>query len=162
MAPAAPASDRSKPISPDPTSGSRRPLLPSYSPSNKGDQESQHVNKRVRPMESLPTSTGPNDIEIEDVTQEEADGQRNQWDSDMQENPDVWNQRKNFLFEERNTIDDWYVADSDSEDVAEAMREEDDVVDDEEEDPLCPSILSLQQRRQVLDVHGDQLWWLGV
>ncbi|CAN0905075.1 hypothetical protein LINGRAHAP2_LOCUS23458 [Linum grandiflorum] len=80
----------------------------------------------------------------------------------MQENPDVWNQRKNFLFEERNTIDDWYVADSDSEDVAEAMREEDDVVDDEEEDPLCPSILSLQQRRQVLDVHGDQLWWLGV
>ncbi|CAN0858704.1 hypothetical protein LINGRAHAP2_LOCUS7412 [Linum grandiflorum] len=45
------------------------------------------------------------------------------------------------MFEAMETGDDWYVADSDSEDVAEATREEDDTLDDDEEDPLCPSIL---------------------
>ncbi|CAN0830220.1 hypothetical protein LINGRAPRIM_LOCUS3172 [Linum grandiflorum] len=54
--------------------------------------------------------------------------------------PNAWTERVNSLFEEYRGHDEWYVADSDSEDVAEAMREEDDMVDDEEDDPLCPQI----------------------
>ncbi|CAN0875334.1 hypothetical protein LINGRAHAP2_LOCUS10770 [Linum grandiflorum] len=40
--------------------------------------------------------------------------------------------------------DGWYVSESDSEDVAEALREEDDEVNEEEEDPLCPQISDLK------------------
>ncbi|CAN0906278.1 hypothetical protein LINGRAHAP2_LOCUS24152 [Linum grandiflorum] len=57
------------------------------------------------------------------------------------ENENVWTQRTNKLFQELSNQDEWYVADSDSEDIASAMREEDDVLDEEEIDPLCPLIL---------------------
>ncbi|CAN0905673.1 hypothetical protein LINGRAHAP2_LOCUS23805 [Linum grandiflorum] len=55
--------------------------------------------------------------------------------------PNAWTKRTNTLFEEFRGQDNWYVADSDSEDVAEAMsREEDDEVNEEDDDPLCPQI----------------------
>ncbi|CAN1245901.1 hypothetical protein LINGRAPRIM_LOCUS3057 [Linum grandiflorum] len=61
----------------------------------------------------------------------------------MEENaalPNAWTQRFNSLFDEYRNQDGWYVADSDSEDVAEAPREEDDEVNEEEEDPLCSQV----------------------
>ncbi|CAN0861924.1 hypothetical protein LINGRAHAP2_LOCUS8340 [Linum grandiflorum] len=54
--------------------------------------------------------------------------------------PNAWTERTNTLFEEFSGQDNWYVADSDSEDVAEAMREEGDEVNEEDDDPLCPHI----------------------
>ncbi|CAN0838469.1 hypothetical protein LINGRAHAP2_LOCUS2169 [Linum grandiflorum] len=44
-------------------------------------------------------------------------------------------------------MEDWYVAESNSEDVAETMREEDDELDDDEDDPLCPPILFTAQEK---------------
>ncbi|CAN0912774.1 hypothetical protein LINGRAPRIM_LOCUS481, partial [Linum grandiflorum] len=78
----------------------------------KGDRDSQQVKKKVR-----------------DYTMKEKPIQ-----------PNAWTERTNTLFEEVRDNGDWYVADSDSEDVAESMREEDDELDEEEEDPLCPQI----------------------
>ncbi|CAN0899948.1 hypothetical protein LINGRAHAP2_LOCUS20561 [Linum grandiflorum] len=52
----------------------------------------------------------------------------------------AWTHRNNLLFEEQSKSDEWYVADSDSEDVAATMREEYDELDGDEDDPLCPSI----------------------
>ncbi|CAN0915410.1 hypothetical protein LINGRAHAP2_LOCUS29112 [Linum grandiflorum] len=75
----------------------------------------------------------------------------------------AWTQRCNVLFENTTEAgDDWYVADCDSGDFAAALREEDDVMEDEEEDPLCPSILFTAAEkasfrrvwRSALVVHG--------
>ncbi|CAN0826590.1 hypothetical protein LINGRAPRIM_LOCUS2308 [Linum grandiflorum] len=60
---------------------------------------------------------------------------------DVETIPNAWTQRSNKLFENYHIIDDWYIEDSDSEDVAEATREEDDVFDEETFDPLCPPVL---------------------
>ncbi|CAN0858734.1 hypothetical protein LINGRAHAP2_LOCUS7429 [Linum grandiflorum] len=93
-------------------SGLRRPTTASSSPTAKGDRDSQQAKKKVR------------------------DSKRNEPTS----RANAWVKRTNTLFEEFRGKDEWYVADSDSEDVAAAMREEDDMVDEEEDDPLCPQI----------------------
>ncbi|CAN0845682.1 hypothetical protein LINGRAHAP2_LOCUS4173 [Linum grandiflorum] len=77
--------------------------------------------------------------------EEEQDGEVNMDSHDSMRNeptsrPNAWVERTNTLFEEFRGKDEWYVADSDSKDVAAAMREEDDMVDEEEDDPLCPQI----------------------
>ncbi|CAN0904870.1 hypothetical protein LINGRAHAP2_LOCUS23348 [Linum grandiflorum] len=54
--------------------------------------------------------------------------------------PNAWTERTNTLFKEFHCQDDWYVADSDSEDVTVEMREEDDEIAAEEDDPLCLQI----------------------
>ncbi|CAN0926247.1 hypothetical protein LINGRAHAP2_LOCUS35235 [Linum grandiflorum] len=53
----------------------------------------------------------------------------------------AWTRGKKNLFKENNRKEEWYVTDSDSEDVAENMREEDDEFNEEEDDPLCPTIM---------------------
>ncbi|CAN0827208.1 hypothetical protein LINGRAPRIM_LOCUS2513 [Linum grandiflorum] len=58
--------------------------------------------------------------------------------------PNTWNKNPKNLF---GRSDDWYVADSDSEDVAEAMREEDDIAEEEDFDPLCPDILFMAEEK---------------
>ncbi|CAI0549166.1 unnamed protein product [Linum tenue] len=53
----------------------------------------------------------------------------------------TWSGGSSKLFTNLHQVDEWYVADSDSEDVAAAMREDD--LDDEvpeDDDPLCPTI----------------------
>ncbi|CAN0830922.1 hypothetical protein LINGRAHAP2_LOCUS1567 [Linum grandiflorum] len=127
---------------PDLVSGARRPLTASSSPTSKGDRDTQQAKKKVRAMD-LNQSAGLGDVEIEDVSHEETTQEESKQDSPMKETytqPNAWTERVNSLFEEYRGHDEWYVADSDSEDVAEAMREEDDMVDDEEDDPLCPQI----------------------
>ncbi|CAN0906575.1 hypothetical protein LINGRAHAP2_LOCUS24338 [Linum grandiflorum] len=86
---------------------------------------------------------GFEDVLVEDVTHEEAMDKDQLNDSQMHENipkPNTWTERTNTLFEKFRGQDNWYVADSGSEDVAEAMREEDDEVNEEDDDPLCPQI----------------------
>ncbi|CAN0871527.1 hypothetical protein LINGRAHAP2_LOCUS9865 [Linum grandiflorum] len=127
---------------PDLVSGARRPLTASSSSTSKGDRDTQQAKKKVRAMD-LNQSAGLGDVEIEDVSHEETTQEESKQDSPMKETytqPNAWTKRVNSLFEEYRGHDEWYVADSDSEDVAEAMREEDDMVDDEEDDPLCPQI----------------------
>ncbi|CAI0431417.1 unnamed protein product [Linum tenue] len=61
--------------------------------------------------------------------------------------PNAWGGRK--LFADVLSGDTWYVAESDSEDVAQAMREEDhDDETPEEENPRCPSILFMAMEKQ--------------
>ncbi|CAN0917281.1 hypothetical protein LINGRAHAP2_LOCUS30196 [Linum grandiflorum] len=49
-----------------------------------------------------------------------------------------WTEGSHHLF---GRTDNWYIAESDSEDVAETMRDEDDEIEDEDDDLLCPSVL---------------------
>ncbi|CAN0918315.1 hypothetical protein LINGRAHAP2_LOCUS30801 [Linum grandiflorum] len=56
----------------------------------------------------------------------------------------AWKQGTQKLF---TRTEDWYVAESHSEDVAETMREEEDELDDDEDDPLCPPILFTAQEK---------------
>ncbi|CAN0858702.1 hypothetical protein LINGRAHAP2_LOCUS7412 [Linum grandiflorum] len=106
--------------------------------------DTQHIKKKVRSL-NIQADHRINDVEIEDVTHQESNLEGMNTEEIIKEHPtpaaNAWNQRCNAMFEAMETGDDWYVADSDSEDVAEATREEDDTLDDDEEDPLCPSIL---------------------
>ncbi|CAN0912347.1 hypothetical protein LINGRAPRIM_LOCUS721 [Linum grandiflorum] len=114
---------------PDPISGLHRPPLASSSPSGKGDRDTQQEKKcHTRgdaeggcfPGQTYGRGFGP---------------------------PNAWNQRINLLFDEHRTQDGWYVADSHSEDVAEAQREEDGEVNKDEEDPLCPEICFMAEKK---------------
>ncbi|CAN0846263.1 hypothetical protein LINGRAHAP2_LOCUS4370 [Linum grandiflorum] len=105
------------------------------SPSANGDRDAPHVKKKVRAMD-LNQDQGMDEVILEDITNSEETSK-----SDPVPPPNAWTQRSNRLFENFRYDDEWYIADSDSEDVAEAMREEDDVFDEETYDPLCPSVL---------------------
>ncbi|CAN0838663.1 hypothetical protein LINGRAHAP2_LOCUS2281 [Linum grandiflorum] len=132
-----------RPKPPEQTSGTRRHQLASSSPSGKGDRDTQHAKKKVRAMD-LNQPEGMEGVSIGDTTNMATTEEINMDDSSMKnppENENVWTQRTNKLFQELSKQDEWYVADSDSEDIASAMREEDDVLDEEEIDPLCPPIL---------------------
>ncbi|CAN1245629.1 hypothetical protein LINGRAPRIM_LOCUS3003 [Linum grandiflorum] len=122
---------------PDPACGLRRPSPASSSPTAKGDRDTQHAKNKVWAMD-LNQEAGLGDVEIEDVThKEQTKGDNSETlDSTMKlVQPNAWTERTNTLFEEFRCQDDWYVADSDSEDVAAEMREEDDEIDAEEDDP---------------------------
>ncbi|CAN0908379.1 hypothetical protein LINGRAHAP2_LOCUS25255 [Linum grandiflorum] len=82
------------------------------SPSAKGERDSQQAKKRIKAL-NLNKSHEPNRAE------------------------NVWTKGTENLFRR---VDDWYVADSDSEDVATAMLEDDEETELDDDDPLCPSI----------------------
>ncbi|CAN0919977.1 hypothetical protein LINGRAHAP2_LOCUS31768 [Linum grandiflorum] len=142
------------PKPPDPTSGARRASQAISPPSAKSDNASQHAKKKARVM-NLNQSAGLDDVinvaaTAEEVTVEDVIIEDVTHENDLSGNftddfaepmrtaePNAWNQGTTKLF---NRLYEWYVTDSDSEDVAESMREEDDMMD-EEDDPLCPSIL---------------------
>ncbi|CAN0918489.1 hypothetical protein LINGRAHAP2_LOCUS30895 [Linum grandiflorum] len=87
--------------------------------------------RRPQSASSSPSGKGDRD------TQHAKKKVKDTYMADKEEQLNVWTQGTRKLFER---LDDWYVADSDSEDVAEMTREEDDELDDEEFDTLCPSI----------------------
>ncbi|CAN0917328.1 hypothetical protein LINGRAHAP2_LOCUS30230 [Linum grandiflorum] len=134
-------STRGTPKPPDPVSGSRRPLPSSSSPSAKDDSDTQQAKKKVRPLDFQPLSP-IQDVDIEDVSTQDISSEQIPTDTPMKGTiPNARTERRNFLLEENTPSDDWYVAESDSEDVAADMREEDDMLDEDDNDPLCPSIL---------------------
>ncbi|CAN0901138.1 hypothetical protein LINGRAHAP2_LOCUS21245 [Linum grandiflorum] len=134
---------------PDPVSGVRRPAQTSSSPNSKSDKASHPAAKKVRAMtftkpigteESIVQEVEVEDVLVEDVTYEDdlmKDPVENNKQSKAPPVPNAWTNDAAKLFDRS---EEWYVADSDSEDVAESMREEDDMMD-EDDDPTCPSIL---------------------
>ncbi|CAL1400973.1 unnamed protein product [Linum trigynum] len=134
----------------------RRPPKLSSSPDEKKEHESQHPKKRVRPL-ALPDETCDMDEAIvEDITDEEEQKRENPHHnpSDSQcppsapthatqaQTPLGWGEARKKLFSEAVQEVEWYVAESDSEDAAKAMKE--DARDEEREDtddPLCPTAL---------------------
>ncbi|CAN0838537.1 hypothetical protein LINGRAHAP2_LOCUS2209 [Linum grandiflorum] len=134
MVTARPSSPRPK--EPDQLSGVRRPTSASSSPSAKGDRDAQHARKKVREVFD--------EVLVEDVTedvQQENDTCEDDPMVDFGCPNNVWTQTTNHLFGKGPSLDDWYIAHSDSEDVSDAMRKEDDMLDETDYDPLCPSIL---------------------
>ncbi|CAN0918877.1 hypothetical protein LINGRAHAP2_LOCUS31136 [Linum grandiflorum] len=128
---------------PDPLSGTRRPLPTSNSLSAGDERETQHANKKVRPLDLNPPQH-MEEVTVEDVTDEENTQKSPSHEVLMEDAgtiPNAWTQCSNKLFEEFRFNDGWYIADSDYEDVADSMREEDDYLDDETCDPLCPPVL---------------------
>ncbi|CAI0453976.1 unnamed protein product [Linum tenue] len=64
-------------------------------------------------------------------------------------NPNAWNTGSHKIFTAHSQVEEWYVAESDSEDVAAAMKEDD--LDDEipeDDDPLCPTIAYTAMEKQ--------------
>ncbi|CAN0903024.1 hypothetical protein LINGRAHAP2_LOCUS22333 [Linum grandiflorum] len=114
------------------------------SPSGKGDKESQHDKKRIKPL-NFATKSGLEDVPIdqnadETTAKENSSPKQAAEDHAMPDPPQLhnaWTEGSRHLF---GRPEGWYVADSDSEDIAEIIREEDECHDDEEEDPLCPLI----------------------
>ncbi|CAN0880263.1 hypothetical protein LINGRAHAP2_LOCUS13565, partial [Linum grandiflorum] len=124
---------------PDPVSGVRRPAQTSSSPNSKSDKASHPAAKKVRAM-TFTKEVEVEDVLVEDVTYEDdlmKDPVENNKQSKAPPVPNAWTNDAAKLFDRS---EEWYVADSDSEDVAESMREEDDMMD-EDDDPTCPSIL---------------------
>ncbi|CAL1381667.1 unnamed protein product [Linum trigynum] len=142
---------------PDPTAGIRRPPEVSSSPDGKKAQEEQHPKKRVRPLSFTGDSSPMDEVIVEDITlEEQQETHRTMSPRTMEpENqpnmekeppapptkPSAWGEGRKKLFSEAVKEVEWYVAKSDSEDIAEAMREEDNEDEDlEDENPLCPTI----------------------
>ncbi|CAN0839249.1 hypothetical protein LINGRAHAP2_LOCUS2524 [Linum grandiflorum] len=125
------------PKPPDPLSGVCRPPSGSSSLKAKCGGDSQQVRKKARAMD-MNCRSETEDVVIEDVPENNPgfEASSDQEMSDRLETGNPWNQGARQFFERTK---DWYVADSDSEDVAADLREEDDDFDDDE-DPLCPSI----------------------
>ncbi|CAN0917279.1 hypothetical protein LINGRAHAP2_LOCUS30196 [Linum grandiflorum] len=128
------------PKPPDPLSGLRRPSPASPSSPPLKDKESFQANKKVKsmnPVKSIgvdentaiqqPKLKVPSEQPLEDQTMPDAPIGRN-----------FWTEGSHHLF---GRTDNWYIAESDSEDVAETMRDEDDEIEDEDDDLLCPSVL---------------------
>ncbi|CAN0918880.1 hypothetical protein LINGRAHAP2_LOCUS31138 [Linum grandiflorum] len=132
------------PKPPDLLSGVRRSASLSLSPPGKGDKESQHDKKRIKPL-NFAKKSGLEDVPIdqnadETTTKENSSPKQAAEDHAMPDPPQLhnaWTEGSQHLF---GRPEGWYVADSDSEDIAETIREKDECQDDEEEDPLCPSI----------------------
>ncbi|CAL1370301.1 unnamed protein product [Linum trigynum] len=120
-------------------SGQRRPPTDSSSPNPKGDREAQQTKKRAKPTVAVDISDdNPNDVHMEPVA--------NLPISPTNHSPKVsaWSHgmgATHRLFGDFAKTDEWYVADSDSEDVAAGMREDGrEAEPEEEDDPLCPPI----------------------
>ncbi|CAL1414522.1 unnamed protein product [Linum trigynum] len=148
--PVPPGAAPEEPKPPDPTAGVRRPPEVTSSPDGKKARESQHPKKRVRGIDLVNETVSMEEVLVEDITDEEIpETQKQEYQGTQIPSPPsqpqsqtspvpamAWGVGRKAVREEA-----WYVEDSDSEDVAEAMRE--DGVDDspvEEEDPRCPTI----------------------
>ncbi|CAN0905344.1 hypothetical protein LINGRAHAP2_LOCUS23606 [Linum grandiflorum] len=90
-------------------------------------------------MEPTPPTQNMKDVTIEDVPYEET--AQTEPMEETESRPNAWTQRSNRLFEQSYLADEWYIEDLDSEDMAETMREEDDVFDEDTYDPSCPPVL---------------------
>ncbi|CAN0906480.1 hypothetical protein LINGRAHAP2_LOCUS24283 [Linum grandiflorum] len=69
--------------------------------------------------------------------------------------PNAWAEHTTTLFGEFRRHDQWYVADSVSEDVKEESREEDDVVDADDDHTLCPQICFTAEEKAISSDHDD-------
>ncbi|CAN0898841.1 hypothetical protein LINGRAHAP2_LOCUS19938 [Linum grandiflorum] len=141
------------PKPPEAITGARRPSQGTSSPKAKGDRESQQAKKKVPSMD-LNSSAGLEEVMMEDVTHEEtmedtasetqnheptqagSTGNKEKL-TEQHSIPNAWTSVTQCLFGRH---EKWYIADSDSEDVAESSKEEDDELDDDD-DPMCPSVL---------------------
>ncbi|CAL1370838.1 unnamed protein product [Linum trigynum] len=119
--------------------GQRRSPSASSSPNPKGDREAQQSKKRVKQTVQGVQIESDSDVILEDVATTEEQRTRSGTPP-----PSVWNAGTGVarrLFSDFLKTDEWYVADSDSEDVAEAMREDGmDAGEEADDDPLCPNI----------------------
>ncbi|CAL1387431.1 unnamed protein product [Linum trigynum] len=143
------------PKPPDSTAGVRRPSEVTSSLDGKKARETQHPKKRVRGIDLANENVNMEEVVVEDITDEETqETQKQEYPNIQTQNPPsqtqsqtspvpsmAWGVGRKKLFSEAVREETWYVEDSDSEDVAEAMRE-DDAEDSpvEEEDPRCPTI----------------------
>ncbi|CAL1413259.1 unnamed protein product [Linum trigynum] len=120
---------------PDNTSGVWRPSEVSSSPNTKNEKEATQPKKKVRPLnfdqQGVVEDITAGEMEAEESPQpERGEGKRGS---------PVWQERKRRLFRDVVQPDTWYVAESDTEDVVQAEKEEDEPFDDMESDPLCPT-----------------------
>ncbi|CAN0826632.1 hypothetical protein LINGRAHAP2_LOCUS743 [Linum grandiflorum] len=123
----------------DPLSGNRRSTPTLSFPFARDEREAQRATKKVRQMEPISSPQNMEDVTIEDVSYEENAQTEPMEETELR--PNVWTQRSNRLFENSCLADEWYIEDSDSEDVVETMREEDDVLDEDTYDLLCLPVL---------------------
>ncbi|CAN0928868.1 hypothetical protein LINGRAHAP2_LOCUS36719 [Linum grandiflorum] len=148
MAPAATPPGSKEPSS---ISGTRRPASVSSSASAKDDREIHQAKKKARPLD-INQSVNMDDVVIEDVTNTETPA-GTLHDEAMKENMiprNAWSKRLNSLFVDNQNEEEWYIAESDSEDVAMSMREEDDEFDESSFDPLCPDVLFTAEEKTAL------------
>ncbi|CAN0875114.1 hypothetical protein LINGRAHAP2_LOCUS10643 [Linum grandiflorum] len=128
------------PKPPDLKSGARQPMTTTSSPSTKGDKDSQQAKKRVKAMD-LSKAVGLENDTSGQVSRVGMETNSATGDATMTDKPataNAWMDGSNHLFDRSN---DWYVADYDSEDIADVMRAENEEIGDEEDDPLCPPII---------------------
>ncbi|CAL1354351.1 unnamed protein product [Linum trigynum] len=121
---------------PEATAGQRRPPTETSSLNPKGDREAQHMKKKAK-------QTAPvNNTLLEDEGGSGKDTARKSPPSSPR--PNVWSQGTGAarrLFGGEIRMDEWYTADSDSEDAATAMREDGlEEGFDGEMDSTCPPI----------------------
>ncbi|CAL1378439.1 unnamed protein product [Linum trigynum] len=124
---------------PDNLVGHRRPPSASSSPNPKGDREAQQSKKRAKQTAERIHVESDSDAVLEDAP--EMKDKRNDSGSPPASAWTSGTGAARRLFSEFFNPDEWYVADSDSEDVAAAIRE-DGLEDGMEvnDDPLCPNI----------------------
>ncbi|CAI0446262.1 unnamed protein product [Linum tenue] len=127
---------------PDQTTGARRTAMGSSSPDGKSEKETVQAKKKVRPLNldtkerSAPVvQTAAMDTETTETTQQEIPI------NEQKHNFSAWNNGTTGLFKGAHMDEGWYVAESDSEDVANQEREEDYELDEDGYDPRCPSVL---------------------
>ncbi|CAL1379395.1 unnamed protein product [Linum trigynum] len=119
--------------------GQHRPPTASSSPNPKGDREAQQTKKRAKPSMTFPGNTPMQEAAFEETM---SDGQKTPRPASPR--PSVWGSSAGAarrLFGDSSHTGTWYIADSDSEGIAEAMREDGKEADFEGTvDPKCPSI----------------------
>ncbi|CAL1393555.1 unnamed protein product [Linum trigynum] len=129
-------------------SGQRRPPFASSSPNPKGDKEAQHAKKKAKPTTTILAT----EAFAEDVTMEaEAEQMRTSPTHTLLSSAWTHGMRAaRRLFGEDARTEEWYVADSDSEDVAATMRDDGkETGSDDEDDPLfLPIPFSAAEERQ--------------
>ncbi|CAL1396093.1 unnamed protein product [Linum trigynum] len=140
---------------PDPTAGTRRPLEVSSLSDGKKDSDSIHQKERVRLLTLTDDNTMMDEVMVEDIIEEELNHSsmpettteggrvRNLLEQGPKPQPKsvAWGMESKKLFSEAVREESWYVADSDYEDVAEAIREDDNESPDQEDNnPLCTTV----------------------
>ncbi|CAL1407417.1 unnamed protein product [Linum trigynum] len=123
---------------PDFIAGQHCPPPASSSPNPKGDREAQQSKKRAKP--TIPTNDVESaadgmtvDVEMGEKQYSQSSPKLAAWSSGME--------AARRLFSDLLRPDAWYIADSDSEDVAAGIREDGMEVNEEgDDDPVCLTI----------------------
>ncbi|CAL1352704.1 unnamed protein product [Linum trigynum] len=125
---------------PEVTSGARRPATVTSSPNGKNEKETMQPKKKAMALnldhENVELETDfSSEMEAESpIPIGEKDTRKNKMDG-------AWEGEKPKLFSEVLMEEGWYVVESDSEDVAEREKEEDEVLDEENFDPPAPNLV---------------------